>query len=251
MYGHFVRALVLSGDKIKLENDIDISRFMADLAELFVVSKTGADYCRSIVMAPLIGRHAVGSQLFTVGQDGYLTNISNFGKMAIPASQKVSIWDDNLVARSIRENTEVHGEITNRDSGEKFHIFAYPYRRPSNPVGVVVMVKTEDWAVVLEPDDQRTLSLMGALWLETLGLTGSESNGSREADPDSLTPRQLTILQKISEGKTNAEIAQELILSESSIRQETVRIYRALGVGTRQEAAKRALHQGLVTRVAI
>jgi DNA-binding NarL/FixJ family response regulator len=55
----------------------------------------------------------------------------------------------------------------------------------------------------------------------------------------------------MAEGKTNAQIAQELILSESTIRQETVKIYRALGVHARSEAGKRAKHLGIIDRVAI
>lgn len=231
-----------------MPKEVNTSEFMATLAELFVISKTGADYCRSIVMDPEVGKHTVGAQLFTVNQNGDLVIISGFGKPAIPNSKKLSIWDDHLIASAIRENREAKGQVTNDDTGETFHVFVYPYRRPSNPVGMIVMVKTEDWAVVLEDDDQRTLSLMGALWLESLGI---ESSVSKDASPETLTDRQITILKSIAEGKTNAQIAQELILSESSIRQETVRIYRALGVASRAEASKRAIHQGLISRVAI
>ena len=52
----------------------------------------------------------------------------------------------------------------------------------------------------------------------------------------------------MAEGMTNAEIARELLLSESSIRQETVNIYRVLGVGSRQEAAKKGKALGLIPR---
>jgi ATP/maltotriose-dependent transcriptional regulator MalT len=43
------------------------------------------------------------------------------------------------------------------------------------------------------------------------------------------------------------EIAKELLLSESTIRQETVRIYRILGVGNRQDAVKRAQALGILS----
>lgn len=234
-----------------MSKEIDQAKFVADLAELFVTCKTASDYCRSIVMDPVIGRSAVGSQLFTINQDGNLVNISNFGKTAFPASKSISIWDDSLVSKSVRDNVEVKGRVSNSDSGEDFHVFCYPYRSPSNPVGIVVMVKTEDWAVVLPENEQRTLSLMGALWLEALGIGNGNGVTSTTSDPEALTARQLNILQRMAEGKTNAEIAAELILSESSIRQETVRIYRALGVSSRQEASKRAMHQGLISRVAV
>jgi DNA-binding NarL/FixJ family response regulator len=61
----------------------------------------------------------------------------------------------------------------------------------------------------------------------------------------------MLILQGLADGKTNAQIAQEMILSESTIRQETVKIFRALGVHGRAEAAKRAIHLGLILKAAI
>lgn len=56
-----------------------------------------------------------------------------------------------------------------------------------------------------------------------------------------LTPRQLSILAGMVEGKTNHELATELGFSVSTIRHETMRIYQALSVSDRKEAAKKAL----------
>ena len=96
------------------------------------------------------------------------------------------------------------------------------------------------------------MMLMGALWLETMGITNfKDQAGSSDGDPSDLTARQLAILQQMAAGKTNAQIALEQILSESTIRQETVRIYHSLSVGGRVEATKRAIHLGLVDRVAV
>jgi DNA-binding NarL/FixJ family response regulator len=64
-------------------------------------------------------------------------------------------------------------------------------------------------------------------------------------------PNQLIILSRIQDGLVNLEIAKDLMLSESTIRQETVRIYRALGVGNRQEAVKKARALGLLPKVSI
>jgi len=50
-----------------------------------------------------------------------------------------------------------------------------------------------------------------------------------------LTPRQWIILEGLRRGSTNASIAQELDVSESLVRQETVRIYRRLDVSGRKE----------------
>ena len=65
-------------------------------------------------------------------------------------------------------------------------------------------------------------------------------------DRASLTQRQTLILKGMVEGKTNHELAIELGYSVSTIRHETMRIYQALAVSDRREAAKVALSLGLV-----
>lgn len=64
---------------------------------------------------------------------------------------------------------------------------------------------------------------------------------TRDAGADHLTPRQLLILRGMVEGKTNHEMATEMGFSVSTIRHETMRIYQALAVSDRKEAAKKAL----------
>jgi DNA-binding CsgD family transcriptional regulator len=67
-----------------------------------------------------------------------------------------------------------------------------------------------------------------------------------ETSSDQLTPRQISILRGMVEGKTNHELAHELGFSVSTIRHETIRIFRALAVSDRKEAAKKALSLALV-----
>lgn len=53
-----------------------------------------------------------------------------------------------------------------------------------------------------------------------------------------LTVRQREILNLVAEGRTNAQIAQELFLSEYTIKQHLRAAYKILGVKNRTEAAK-------------
>jgi DNA-binding NarL/FixJ family response regulator len=63
---------------------------------------------------------------------------------------------------------------------------------------------------------------------------------------DSLTKRQMNILRGMVDGKTNHDLASQLGYSVSTIRHETMRIYQALAVSDRREAAQRALEYGWV-----
>ena len=60
------------------------------------------------------------------------------------------------------------------------------------------------------------------------------------AGRDAFSPRQLSILAGMVEGKTNHELASELGFSVSTIRHETMRIYETLAVSDRREAAREA-----------
>jgi DNA-binding CsgD family transcriptional regulator len=61
-----------------------------------------------------------------------------------------------------------------------------------------------------------------------------------------LTPRQRLVLQGFIEGRTNHELSLELGFSISTIRHETMSIFKALGVSDRKEAAKIAQEQNLI-----
>jgi DNA-binding CsgD family transcriptional regulator len=64
------------------------------------------------------------------------------------------------------------------------------------------------------------------------------NNGSGHAPR--MSDRQIQILRGMVEGKTNHELATDLGFSVSTIRHETMAIFRELGVSDRKEAAKAA-----------
>jgi LuxR family maltose regulon positive regulatory protein len=61
----------------------------------------------------------------------------------------------------------------------------------------------------------------------------SSSSGS---NPEPLTAREQEILQCLTEGLSNQEIAQRLYLAEKTVRWYNSQIYDKLGVANRQEA---------------
>jgi DNA-binding CsgD family transcriptional regulator len=92
------------------------------------------------------------------------------------------------------------------------------------------------------------LSLYLSFLNQPAGGLGGVSNLSdaRESGTGQLSQRQILILRGMVEGKTNHELATELGFSVSTIRHETMRIYQALSVSDRKEAAKKALALSLV-----
>lgn len=64
-------------------------------------------------------------------------------------------------------------------------------------------------------------------------------DGDPEEPPaavDSLTPRQLTVLQLLGEGKSNKQIAYELSISQETVKIHISAILRKLGVASRSKA---------------
>jgi DNA-binding NarL/FixJ family response regulator len=77
----------------------------------------------------------------------------------------------------------------------------------------------------------------------TASLLGSEVKAESTSN---LSARQLLILAGMVEGKTNHELSVELGYAVSTIRHETMDIFKILGVSDRKEAAKWAISEGLL-----
>jgi DNA-binding NarL/FixJ family response regulator len=83
------------------------------------------------------------------------------------------------------------------------------------------------------------MPVMAAPTLSMLGLTEPK----RTIDPDStpLTAREREVIQLVSTGATNQEIAGALVISESTVKSHVKHILRKLGAANRAEAVSRHL----------
>jgi DNA-binding CsgD family transcriptional regulator len=72
--------------------------------------------------------------------------------------------------------------------------------------------------------------------------------GPREStreNPAGLTARQLEVLRLLTEGLTNAEIAERLVVSPRTAEHHVAAVLMKLGAATRRDAARRAAELGL------
>lgn len=74
------------------------------------------------------------------------------------------------------------------------------------------------------------------------------SDDKAESTIDQLTERELEILEMVSQGLTNQEIADRLFLSENTIKKYISNILNKLQVNNRVEAAMLAVRKGLIDR---
>jgi len=74
-----------------------------------------------------------------------------------------------------------------------------------------------------------------------------ESDLRRQEETVSLTERERQVLGQLALGKTNKEIAQELVITERTVKFHVSSIFSKLGVSNRTEAVTIAARKGLVT----
>jgi DNA-binding NarL/FixJ family response regulator len=99
---------------------------------------------------------------------------------------------------------------------------------------------------------KRNLSLQDAL--ERVLRGQEQAGGRRTAAPaqraaagvERLTPREQEVLQLLAQGRTNNEIARELVLGLTTVKFHVEHIIAKLGVADRTQAAVRAVESGLL-----
>jgi DNA-binding CsgD family transcriptional regulator len=192
------------------------------------------------------GRINSDDSIVVLGQYGY-PDADAWRNRSIPSAEwrAIDAPDVRLIATASKEkwtpNSSMHINSL-RDHGV---IQGYLIVEFNNPVSDAEKQK------VAEAIDDLCVPIALYLSFQSRGLSTlapgiSTINDSRDAGADQLTQRQILILRGMVEGKTNHELATEMGFSVSTIRHETMRIYQALAVSDRKEAAKKALMLSLI-----
>ena len=98
------------------------------------------------------------------------------------------------------------------------------------------------------PVDQELVMRLVRRLAEEVGPRADPAPARNRAEPlpESLTPRELEVLRLLPAGKTNRQIAHELLISLSSVKTYVQRIIKKLGVSDRTQASVRAVEMGLL-----
>lgn len=217
--------------------------------DMVIAAENAQDLCRRIVHSDTYKNVVRGASIFTLNNRSNLFESACYGEAFAEGISEISAWDENPASNSVRTKELVFepGDSAKGRAG----IVSMPLLKDSIPVGALVLIvdpdtKESPFSKEISP----AIGKLCAYFLETRGLSASSpaSTNGKESIED-LTTRQITILGFMGDGMTNAEISTKVLLSESTVRQETIRIYRALAVPGRQEAVAKARALGLIKKI--
>ena len=124
-----------------------------------------------------------------------------------------------------------------------------PFSSGTSLSGFFLVESPENQQITKEAKEAVTLySALSSLYFthSKFFSSGQEKEYQSSAQSPRMSDRQIQILQGMIDGKTNHELATDLGFSVSTIRHETMAIFRALGVSDRKEAAKAAQQRELI-----
>lgn len=212
-------------------------------SKIFGNATTLEDVCRSIVQADEFAGKLVGTQIHTLTRRGTFVSAAVFGKEAHPETESLWLFDEHPISKAAQAKEIV---IEPHPGDSEFDIWSMPILRDKTVAGAMSSCVRK--GVEIEPfSDEELISIanLAYLFLSLSGMPEIVKNADAAASGQ-LTKRQHEIVMFMAKGLTNAQIANELILSESSIKQESVKIFKALGVENRRDAVKRSRETGLI-----
>jgi DNA-binding CsgD family transcriptional regulator len=191
---------------------------------------------------------AIGAFFFSVTAKSELKYLGGFGSSSLSDLEDISIWDGHPLAQAIRSGKHITN-VSNKDLPED--LVCVPLVKGKIPNGVLVFQYPvlPNTKHVNEDLIWSTISILGGYFLGLQGLAkGRGTLLSKDAPHilEDLSTRQLEILRLIGDGLNNAEIAHAVLVSESTVRQDTIKIYRILGVANRHEAMTKGRALGLI-----
>ena len=224
-------------------------RLQLDLIEAILLAGQLADdcddFCRRSVNQ-VLGRLRARSMLVgTVEADGKFWVRGSFGIRGIGINENNSVhWENTELELAIKSNKLVRIDqsietvsapiLRSLRMGEPLGpCFVFPFSKFRLTVGAAVISFDTNTVDSVE----QTPEVVGTVWNSELFISrpSNRRSKSQHSFGEQLSLRQREIVRLGKMGLTNQQIARELHLSESSIKQELTRVFRKFGISSRSE----------------
>jgi len=243
-----------------------VLRMLEALAE----AENADDFCRALGLEVLNDFGVVATYVARLDSDGHISMIGSYGysKQRVENTGRPSIWEDMSITETIRTGKvmvyETWAAYTKRHPG-KSHLaspgkafICVPLKvKGARAGGLGISFANEIQSLEINPRLWELLAAAGNVFLTK----GWASELLRKPPPTqdfgedekfaaaSLSDREKDVLRRVALGETNQQIAKELNFSESTIKQDTIRIFKVLGVKSRADAALAAKTLGIISQI--
>jgi DNA-binding CsgD family transcriptional regulator len=252
-----------SGSEPQLGPDLElVVRLLRALAE----SESADDFCRAMALNVLSEFDVVATYVARLDSDAHVTMIGSYGysRQRVDNTPRPSIWEPMAITDTIRS-----GEVMIYKTWDEY-MARYPDQghlaspgqafvclplkvRGAKAGGFGITFARPLGEMNLNPAVWQVFSLVGDVFLtkgwdsemERWPVPTTDFGEDERFAASSLSKREREVLVAIAQGLTNAQIARQLKFSESTIKQDTIRIFKVLGVKNRADAALAAKGLGL------
>ena len=212
-----------------------VNRCVAIL-DLLTISTSHEMLCKNLVHSPIFDGSILSAHLYSIQSNLVTKHEVGYGPLPGRDGREIRIGEDTFDL-DLLETTSPQAV-----RGTQYDIVSVPLLRGPVPVAVLLLATvTGRRQGTVEIGLVKILQRAGSLFYSLM--PKSELGLERRIAVDGasqLSPRHFEILQLMKQGLTNREIGLTLSLSESTIRQENIKIFRYLNVNTRQEAVSEA-----------
>jgi len=228
------------GTKIVRQKIIESSFRGEILIDILAKSSSYQDLCAHLVHERGLERSILGAHLYKLNSRMELTLVASYGRRTSQIVRSTFLEDDSLASLGILEGKTTFVPLKTLDED---YYASVPFIKNMIPNGSLVLVNsTNSLENFFNEQDFKVFSKVASIMIEFLPTQDRTFAWQAKDSSGFLSDRQGEVLAFISQGLTNPQIARRLNLSESTIRHETIKIYRVLGVRNRAEAL--ALHRG-------
>jgi len=236
--------------QLTVEKNLELEAIRVSI-DVLSQSANAQDLCRRVAHADFMDGFCHGVAVFLLDQRSVLVEVASYGRQPDFGQGEISAWDENVMSRAVRSR-KIAIETTDNAT-----LYALPIELSGVTTGAFVFSLSKKVPnPVFSKDVTSMLSSLGGLFMDNKGMSLRAPLPATQTDPEDeaaavqeLTTRQVQIIHLIADGLTNAEIAKIVLLSESTVRQETIRIFRILKCHTRSEAIVKARASGIIARV--
>ena len=225
------------------------------------------DFCRALALDVLLEYGVVATYVARLDSDGKISMIGSYGysKQRVENTGRPSIWENMSITETIRSGkVMVYPTWDNYISRypDKAHLASpgkafvcLPLRVKGARAGGLGIsfadsiegagISEQLWEVFAAAGDV-FLTKGWASELVRRPVPTVDFGEDEKFAAAALSDREQVVLKQIALGKTNHQIARNLAYSESTIKQDTIRIFKVLGVKSRKDAVLAAKTLGLI-----